>query len=742
MIFLLGLQSNMFLNFFVAITELPNPSIFESWGTWLWSIALVAIGLGFVIFVHELGHFLAAKFFGVKCDKFYVGFDVPIRLGPIRLPAKLVHFKWGETEYGIGAIPLGGYVKMLGQDDDPRRAEEEAQRIREQAESDGVKLTKDGLDPRSYPAKPVYARMVIISAGVIMNLIFGAIFAAGAFLWGVPYDPCVVGNVIPGDPAWVQGLKPGDRILSVSADREPSRDLRFDDMRQEVVMHGFSSPEQPIPILIERDGQQIQVPIKGVIKSGDERRLMTVGIVNSFTTKLSSSRVFSRDVQFDAEQNPEVFELPDFHLGEKIIAINGEPLSNYENQEAPAVFELMRRLSPKFDQAVTVTVESVPEKDQQPTTREVTWKPIPRRTVGIKFGVGPISQIQKGSFAEAAKVGLADRPVMLNDQPIEDGAVLPLQVAKLAGQTAKLTLKRMSNDQEELYDFTWQVPEQFVFSATDAGSVGVSGYELPGSGLVVSILREVGGVVEGSAAAAAGLRPGDQLRQIQIARQTDPKLRALFDEKLKATDSFYAGQDLDGIHNALYVNEQIQTMPVGTLIKFQFERDKKMEEATLAVQVDEQWMSPDRGVEFSKMSGVFSEKSLAAAAGFGVKEVGRQMKNVVRFLYMLVTNKVQINMLGGPGMIFLAAQHEANEGPTRLLLFLTMLSANLAIINFLPIPALDGGHMMFLTYEAIFRKPVDENLQMKLTMGGVLCLLSLMVFVIVNDVLNITKMLS
>ena len=91
----------------LAAYEMPDPGLSERWGTNLYNIALVVVGLGFVIFVHELGHFLAAKTFGVKCDKFYVGFDVPIRIGPIRLPAKLIHFKWGETEYGVGAIPLG-----------------------------------------------------------------------------------------------------------------------------------------------------------------------------------------------------------------------------------------------------------------------------------------------------------------------------------------------------------------------------------------------------------------------------------------------------------------------------------------------------------------------------------------------------------------------------------------------------------------------------------------------------------
>jgi len=83
------------------------------------SVLTVIVGLGLVIFVHELGHFILAKLCGVKCEKFYVGFDVPIKIGWGRfgfyLPAALWRKKWGETEYGIGIIPLGGYVKMLGE---------------------------------------------------------------------------------------------------------------------------------------------------------------------------------------------------------------------------------------------------------------------------------------------------------------------------------------------------------------------------------------------------------------------------------------------------------------------------------------------------------------------------------------------------------------------------------------------------------------------------------------------------
>src|SRR4029078_4180275 len=93
----------------------------------------VAGGVTLLIFVHELGHFLVAKACGVKCEKFYVGFDFlefKIPFTNWKLPRSLLKFQWGETEYGIGSLPLGGYVKMLGQDDDPRNAEHEAARIR------------------------------------------------------------------------------------------------------------------------------------------------------------------------------------------------------------------------------------------------------------------------------------------------------------------------------------------------------------------------------------------------------------------------------------------------------------------------------------------------------------------------------------------------------------------------------------------------------------------------------------
>ena len=102
-------------------------------------ILKVLVGLGFVIFVHELGHFSVAKLCGVKCEKFYLGFDIA--------GLKFFKYRWGETEYGIGILPLGGYVKMLGQEDNPAKLREEMERAKQKEEKGRVGEGESATNP-------------------------------------------------------------------------------------------------------------------------------------------------------------------------------------------------------------------------------------------------------------------------------------------------------------------------------------------------------------------------------------------------------------------------------------------------------------------------------------------------------------------------------------------------------------------------------------------------------------------
>ena len=252
----------------------------------------VGAGLTFVIFVHELGHFLVAKACGVKCEKFYVGFDffeIPIPFTTWKIPRSLIKFQWGETEYGLGSLPLGGYVKMLGQDDDPRNAEAEAARIQMAASSRRQSgrssllpaKTVEGktvlLDPRSYPAKPVPARMAIISAGVDHEP-------------DLRRDPGG-GRVSPRrardaghdrrDDARQSRLGRGNHARQQDPARSgaaanPYEHLRFEDLTTSVILNGS---DRDLPFLIRRpDGQEVWYEIRPSDRLKPITKRPTIGI--------------------------------------------------------------------------------------------------------------------------------------------------------------------------------------------------------------------------------------------------------------------------------------------------------------------------------------------------------------------------------------------------------------------------------------------------------------------------------
>ena len=154
-----------------------------------------------------------AKLCGVKCEKFYLGFDI----GGL----KLCKFRWGETEYGIGILPLGGYVKMLGQEDNPGQAADERERATMHVPARrrcrpkpvaGPHGEPTPFDPRSYLAKSVPQRMAIISAGVIMNVIFAFVMAVAGLpdrreaTWPAASRPCCPARP-PGRPTFSRATR-------------------------------------------------------------------------------------------------------------------------------------------------------------------------------------------------------------------------------------------------------------------------------------------------------------------------------------------------------------------------------------------------------------------------------------------------------------------------------------------------------------------------------------------------------
>ncbi|MCB9852950.1 MAG: site-2 protease family protein [Phycisphaerales bacterium] len=212
----------------------------------IWNVTQIILGFSLIVFVHELGHFVAAKWAGVRVETFAVGFG-----------KELFGFTKGETRYSFNVLPLGGYVKMLGQEDFV-------------VDKTGELKVKE--DPRSFTNKSVGKRMVIVCAGVVMNLVFAAAVFTIVNMVGRTQMPAVIGIVGENDPAGRAGLQPGDRVLAING-------TPIDDFNHMFSVISLSDEGEELDFKVERDGKIVE-PHPRVIpeyQADSERRQIGVG---------------------------------------------------------------------------------------------------------------------------------------------------------------------------------------------------------------------------------------------------------------------------------------------------------------------------------------------------------------------------------------------------------------------------------------------------------------------------------
>ena len=254
------------------------------------TVLATIIVLGVLIFIHELGHFGAAKLVGIEVQRFSIG------LGP-----KIFGFKWGETEYVFSAIPLGGYVKMGGMEDE----------VMEMVEG-GKGREPRVPGPRDFDGKPIWARTLVISAGVIMNMLFAfAIYASVAGFWGVrELASTRVGEVFPEYlPAGAEALAEIPRGAEVRrvGDRELEKwgDLTFG------LIHA-----EPGPLTIRYDHPPGQVEIR--VPAGDEDR-----------ARMASALVPWVDAAVGALDPGSPADKAGVEPGDRILTVDGVPIVNW-----------------------------------------------------------------------------------------------------------------------------------------------------------------------------------------------------------------------------------------------------------------------------------------------------------------------------------------------------------------------------------------------------------------------------
>ena len=195
---------------------------------WLFYLAAIPVFV-LVVMIHELGHFATAKWSGIYVEEFALGF-----------PPRLIGFKRGETIYSINLLPIGGFVRMRG----------------ENGEFGPARDADAARDPRSFAAKPAGIRIIVLLAGVTMNLLLAVVLFAAAEATGkvVDYYQASVGEVVPGSPAAHAGIRVGDKIISVDGQPVKHWSTFVNDVNTAAAKVPSSANTFPVTLVLVRPG--------------------------------------------------------------------------------------------------------------------------------------------------------------------------------------------------------------------------------------------------------------------------------------------------------------------------------------------------------------------------------------------------------------------------------------------------------------------------------------------------------
>ena len=254
--------------------------------------AQLILSLSILVVLHEFGHFLFAKLFKCRVEKFYLFFDPWF---------SLFKFKKGETEYGVGWLPLGGYVKISGMIDESMDKEQ----------------MKQPPQPWEFRSKPAWQRLFIMIGGVLFNLIFALfLYAMVLYTWGEQYLPTdnVKYGIVTNDTGREIGFQNGDKILDVDGKKVAD----FSKVIPTVVLENASYVD------VERDGNEVKVPItqESIAKLLKAKNVLGVRIPFSLTVNGFMKKSPARDAGMD--------------IGDKVVAINGQRFT-YNDEFAEAL---------------------------------------------------------------------------------------------------------------------------------------------------------------------------------------------------------------------------------------------------------------------------------------------------------------------------------------------------------------------------------------------------------------------
>ncbi|OOG76142.1 RIP metalloprotease RseP [Algoriphagus sp. A40] len=254
-------------------------------------VGQLLLGLSILVGLHELGHLLTAKMFGMRVEKFSIGF-----------PPKIAGFQWGETEYSIGAIPLGGFVKISGMVDESM---------------DTAQLAAEP-QPWEFRAKPAWQRLIVMLGGIIVNVVTGIIiFVVLVYNNGETYfsrDQIIENGIVAYEYGEAIGFKTGDKVLDINGETYQG----LNDLSS-----GSALLSENGYYTVDRNGEQLKIEIPR-------------GFINTFNSEESFDKFIEIRFPFEVGvvDKGSAAEAAGIQTGDKIVAVNGTPINYFDEMQS------------------------------------------------------------------------------------------------------------------------------------------------------------------------------------------------------------------------------------------------------------------------------------------------------------------------------------------------------------------------------------------------------------------------
>ncbi len=683
---------------------------------------LVLAGFGFLIFVHELGHFLAAKWAGIRADGFAIGMGpcvasyrrgvglvagsadarVVARHGkrPIEMTdAEREGHGLGETEYSLRALPLGGYVRMLGQEDGNPGATSE--------------------DPRSFGRAPHFRRGVVILAGIAANLALAVVLFLVAFLVGVRFPAPSVGFVAPDSPAAravpvrsggqpaTPGLRPGDAVVAI--DGTPV--ATFVDLR---VAAAMARPDTPLAVEVERAGRRLEYEI--LPQRDAANGLLAIGVDPARGARLTDVRV-SRDAVAAAVAATPGLAGTGIGPGSVAARVDGVEVATFAQLEEAAEASDGASLRVEWLAADGTTVETIvtPRPDFE-LLRDAS--PGQAADLGLA-GIAPLARVRQVVETSANRDAIRPGDAFLRvapegGAPIEGPRMSQLMRAFRSAPSSRIVATVLRDG----------AAVDVELRTNGEGQVGI--YLEPAWDLPV-LARPVEMVVDGTGsvatpAKALELVPLSRIESLDGAPVGDlVALRAGLVERARRHEGagpleIPLGFRDPGAAGAL----------IGSTLVLEPRDLERLRALGHSFPLDDAFFDP----LFTVLS---AHGNPIEAVAMGFRQTVTMIEQVFLTIDRVGRGSVGVEQLQGPVGILHTGTQVADEGFMYVVFFLALISVNLAVVNALPIPIADGGLLVFLIYERLAGRPPSIGFQNAAAMAGIALVAGLFLLTFYND---------